>query len=103
MHCLLCCACFTGSLCSCTHKSLISSQCSCLIDINKTQGGHSDTKSLSKITFGNKTGFFQLVDQNANVLQSIHVASVLFIPIFIPTKTGERLRNSRRLHWELLV
>lgn len=41
---------------------------------------------------------FQLVDGNADVLQSIYVASGLFIPIFIPTRTGESLENSRGLH-----
>lgn len=98
MHCLLCCACFTGSLCSYTHKKLSTFQCSCLIGLSKVYKGHSDTKSLSKISFGIKTGGFQLVDQNADVLQSIYVASVLFIPIFIPTRTGESLPNSRGLH-----
>lgn len=85
------------------------SQCNCLNGMNKIYKGNSDIKSLSKISFGIRTVFvcfclfFQLVDQNANVLQSIYVASVLFISIFIPTRTGESLRNRRRLHWESVM
>lgn len=53
---------------------------------------------FQKSVLVSKQGGVQLVDQNADVLQSIYVASVLFIPIFIPTRTGESLPNSRGLH-----